>query len=737
MRSAAASPPAADEDDTEELTSSYSRGRPKRSRTSAAAASIESNNNNNSDEVSGGASRNTAPRTASAAKTKKVQNYRDKQNRRERCGTCPGCLRDDCGTCYRCLGKVKFGGDGKIGRICAQRRCHVLYPQQKRKEEREAEMAAASRRVRADEQQGEEDDDEDNDDGNSSNSSSSSGSFAAAARRTTSRSKRRKRSESNRGSRSRKARSNKEDSSLQSDSTPIEDATNVFTVTKYLAKQEESANAQMEEDKRKPPPRATTLYGLPIPAESPSNLCAGCQGERDDELEDQPVLLCDGQNCGREYHLQCCVPQLSCVPKDTDQWLCQDCSPEGSTASLVKYLESMDQARTDFFQNLSADVVDPENEFIRRLLRQDSQEIGLPDDCRFPESEMERSAMTHSLALCDSKALTRTRGGSESNREPLPPDTYLGKPIRIYNSAGNQYHAGRIVDYRTRRSPHVPLSGNPMRDTEFLVRFAAGSGDRKRSHQHWILLEEHALAVGTTLVWGQIPAGSWKPAILWLRTARDLVPVQNLLNESEGEIHYVSGSSDVGGAAAAAAEPSKQQLQQQVWSPSRTKHKVFSLARTFGEFETFALINVRDQSVDLFHQETMDKHLHNKKNDSQFLLPFQMAKMEHEVQQRVRAWRALPQENPVGPRVLSSRDSHTLPSLVPANKPPTSQIGSTHAELCPSIARGLDRAKILQLLQRRGCTVEQTKDVAASLSCELLPVNAQTIQAERLGRNFS
>ena len=414
---AAAPPAAADEDDTEELASSYSRGRPKRSRTAAAAASIEINNNT-SDEASGGASRNTAPRTASATKPKKIQNYKDNQNRRERCGTCPGCLRDDCGTCYRCLGKKKFGGDGKIGRICAQRRCHVLYPQQKRKEEREAEMAAAaSRRIRADEQQGE--DDEDEDDGNSSNSSSSSGSFAAAARRATSRSKRRKRTGSSRGSRSRKASFNKEDSSLRSDSTPIEDATNVFTLTKYFAKQEESANAQLEKDKRKPPPRATTLYGLPIPMESPANLCAGCLGERDDELEDQPVLLCDGQNCGREYHLQCCVPQLACVPKDTDQWLCQDCSPEGSTASLVKYLESMDQARADFLQNLSADVVDPESEFIRFLLRQDSQEIGLPDDCRFPESEMERSAMTHSLALCDSKALTRTRGGSESNREPL------------------------------------------------------------------------------------------------------------------------------------------------------------------------------------------------------------------------------------------------------------------------------------------------------------------------------
>lgn len=489
-------------------------------------------------------------------------------------------------------------------------------------------------------------------------------------------------------------------SSLEENSLP-----KVQTISDYFACVEEKCISS-DHDNRKPTPHAT-LYGLPVPKEAPNNVCSGCLGERDDELKDQPVLLCDGLNCGREFHLQCCVPQLPSVPPDTELWLCQDCSPEGSTASLVQYLERMDQVKSEFLRNLSDDVENPEFEFVQHLLRQDSQDAGLPDESRIPVSELERSGLTHSLALCDS--LARTRGGNEGGHKPLEPDDYVGKPLRIFNSTANQYHAGRIVDYRTRTI--APPSGNAMRDAEFLVRFTAGTGDRKTPHQHWLTLEEHALAVGTTLVWAQIPAGVWNPAILWLRTARDLVPVQNLLNESEGEIHFVD------------ADDTDE-------CPLKTKHKVFSLARTFGAVETFNLINVRDQAVDLFHQETINKQ----KDDRRFWLPLAMAKTEHKAQQRVRSWHSMPQENPVGHAVLSSRDSYTLPPLIPTNAPSSSSIGPTHAKLCPNILRGLERSTILDMLQRRG--IDSTKDVAASLSCEILPVNAQTMQAERIGRNL-
>jgi hypothetical protein len=38
---------------------------------------------------------------------------------------------------------------------------------------------------------------------------------------------------------------------------------------------------------------------------------------------------------------------------------------------------------------------------------------------------------------------------------------------------------------------------------EFLVVFPAGLNYRKRTVHEWLILEEHSLAVGTSLVWGQ------------------------------------------------------------------------------------------------------------------------------------------------------------------------------------------------------------------------------------------
>ena len=120
------------------------------------------------------------------------------------------------------------------------------------------------------------------------------------------------------------------------DVTPAHSANEVFTLSSYLTLPATTG------DNLEPPPVATTLYGLDIPKEAAANLCSGCLGARDEELEDQPVLLCDGPNCGREYHLACCIPSLSVVP-DGDHWLCQDCCPEGRTASLIQYLEAADK----------------------------------------------------------------------------------------------------------------------------------------------------------------------------------------------------------------------------------------------------------------------------------------------------------------------------------------------------------------------------------------------------------
>jgi hypothetical protein len=412
-------------------------------------------------------------------------------------------------------------------------------------------------------------------------------------------------------------------------------------------------------------------------------------GARSQELEDQPILLCDGPDCGREYHLSCCVPPLSAVP-DMEVWLCRDCCPDGSTASLIEYLEAADKAKADYLSEQ-----DSNSDFVRHLVQRDSSELVKPTT-RIPESELSRSAMIHALALCEPNHLARTRGGSE-RREALPCMSHVGKPIRLFNPLGNTYHTGRIVEIRSR-----------AKETEFLVRFSAGKDDRKKPYQHWIVLEEHALAVGTTIVWAKLPAGNWKPAILWLRTCRELIPVQDQLKESEGEIIYEGEKHSYLG------------------SPSKTKHIVSALARSFGD-EVFAIINVRDKSVDLNDPVSTKAYLKDPEN----VVQYRMAQAELAEQERVRSWSGLEQVDPMGPSVLSSVDYYTLRPLIPTGSRLLTN-ERPHAALCPNIRLGLDRSKICQMLVRRG--IQPTKDMAASLVCELIPVNGQTMEAERFGR---
>lgn len=589
--------------------------------------------------------------------------------RRASCGTCAACMRDECGECARCLKKAKFGGDGQDKQICFRRRCYVLYPLQKRLDERMKD-AATSEKERNLQPAGKK---------------KQSGRSAAKDMIIAKPEVKQRFSMTSTPT----AQQSEEEAALK----PVEE---IFTLSSYLAQPLVALR-----DDPKPPAPVRTLYGLDIPNETASNLCSVCLGVRDDELEDQPVLLCDGPNCRREFHLACCVPALSAVP-EVEHWLCQDCCPDGSTASLILYFVEADSAKAEYLRS-----EDPKADFVQHLLIQDSQETEKTAD-RIPESELERGAMTHSLALCDSKHLARTRRGNEK-REAFPAISYLGKPVRIYNSLGNMYHTGRIVDYR-QRSAAASSDAAVGKETEFLIRFTAGKDDRKKAYQHWIVLEEHALAVGSTLVWAQIPAGSWNPAILWLRTSRELVTIQHLLKESEGEIIY------------------QDDKETYLHKPRKTKHKVCALARTFGE-EQFSLINVRDQSVDLTNPESSCAYLKDPEN----VLQFHTANAELAEQKRVCSWRAMQQEDPVGPTVLSSRDSYTLPALLPAIRSvEAGNASSTHTSLCPSIPRGLDRAKILKMLQRRG--IEPTKDIAASLLCEIVPVNTRTMELERVGR---
>jgi PHD-finger len=479
-----------------------------------------------------------------------------------------------------------------------------------------------------------------------------------------------------------------------------------FSLTSYLF-DEDSKHEQKDHVVAVSEP--TSLYGQVIPDEPGSNVCAGCLGRRDAELSDDPILLCDGAHCGREYHLACCIPPLTSVP-EVEEWLCQDCSPDGSTASLIQYLESSDQAKQHYLSTVASGKKS-HHSYVEHLLRLDMAALGARrGDQLLPESELEKSAMIHSLALCDANhSLARTRGGNE-RRASLPPSELIGKPVRLFLIKLNEpkYHTGRIVDYRevsnveTRSSstfsPHKGTSpvASPSTNTEFLVRFPAGIDYRKTSHHHWIVLEEHAVSLASTMVWARISTGHWKPASLWLRTGRALISTMKSLPTSiDAEI-------------------------------SKTKHKVCALARAFGD-DVFTEVNVRDQCVDLLDRNAVDAH---RRPDN--TLPFSLAKTELAEQERVRNWRELKQMDPMGPAVLSSRDYVSLPVLEAYSETSSlvmkSKNGSSTIAPIPNIRLGLDRSKLLSMLHQRG--YNPTKDMAASLSCEILPIfDARTIEA--------
>lgn len=432
--------------------------------------------------------------------------------------------------------------------------------------------------------------------------------------------------------------------------------------------------------------QGSKLYGMDIPNDAPPNVCSGCHGQKHEKLQNEPILLCDGPNCGREYHISCCVPPIATVPEA--DWLCFDCSLEGTTSALRRYLEESDQKRAEFSRSERA----KSETYVDALVREDCQRANVPAD-RFPLSEVARGGTTHSLAVCDATDLSRTRQGSES-RQPLVPADIVGRPVRLAIPSNSEYHTGRVVDCRPMLRIDTISSTtekNSVDTTEFLVRFVAGKDGRKTSYHHWMVLEEHPLLLGTTMVFAQVPAGVpiWKPAMVWLRTSRQLVSVQEV--STEGEILYRRATDALD-------------------SPQKTKHKVMALVRAFGQ-DTYTMLNARDQAVDLANLKAAENYL----KDSANQLTYQLAQVEQQEQSRVRQWQSLRQENPYGLHALSSRDAYNLPRLVPHSM---KRHLPTHCDLCPSVMQGLDRGKILRLLEKRG--VKPTKDVAATLKCDIV-----------------
>lgn len=90
------------------------------------------------------------------------------------------------------------------------------------------------------------------------------------------------------------------------------------------------------------------MYGVSVTNDRVVDVCAGCLGSRNVELRDNPIVLCDGEGCGREYHLQCCLPPLSLEEIPEGSYLCIDCDPDGASSQLETYFEHQWEARSKF-----------------------------------------------------------------------------------------------------------------------------------------------------------------------------------------------------------------------------------------------------------------------------------------------------------------------------------------------------------------------------------------------------
>lgn len=471
------------------------------------------------------------------------------------------------------------------------------------------------------------------------------------------------------------------------------------------------------------------MYGVPLAPHDASHeaVCAGCLGSKNEELAKEPMVLCDGKKCGREYHLSCCLPSLEPNQIPEGPYLCVDCDPDGSSSQLERYFEDIADARSDFGTS---------REYVESLLR--GHRIPVSEVQRVSELHRDAIAATVNPTLAASSSQNTPPVGTDATANVHPmllkasssshdtqvvgADFFIGKPLRLYCPEGNSYHDGRIIDWR--RATHLrPITSSPpqydldflfgsmseIARSEFLVSFSAGLNYRKRTVHQWIVLEEHALAVGTSLIWCLPPKKKvWSPGITWLRTALELIPVLDILSEPEGEVRY--------------------------YVDSKFGHhgKTWSLAQIFGD-DRHQVLLLREQSADFFSPGFSERFQKRNDDDGGIDIPLMLAYTEAEEQRRIRRWSKLPLQNPAHERALTIADEYMLPQL--ELRPPDSSSKEKSAvslgpRPCPLIRQGLDRMWIME--QIKGAT---SKDMAASLSCQRVKSRTEAIrQLQEQGR---
>ncbi|CAB9504825.1 Histone-lysine N-methyltransferase [Seminavis robusta] len=669
-----------------------------------------------------------------------------KKRCRKRCGKCEACRRQDCGVCHECIRKKKFGGTGASKQACIHRRCLVLKElKQDRKRSRAAGLPV-------------------------SNTEWDELLLAPAPKK-------------------KRRRSGNTSSASQPDGVPSSSSVvGCLEKDPMVTKLEEAfplpppsmlaMNHVNPTPKKKETPSAATAhlqdykYGqkCPLPAK---DICAGCRCEKPPSGGDEEpiILLCDGPGCDTEWHLECCLPPIAEVPNGS--YFCIDCDPNGSSTLIDQYFDRMEERRAKAMEE--KDGKDP-SAFLHMLWGEDledNQENWNPDeyipakDGRVPQSELSR-------LLDVQQHLVGDDNGKWAPNKPCTFDElaglFVGKPVRLYCPLDDNYHSGRIVDYRrvppnlhhihpskksaksSKAAAFLPNDDFFASQVEFLVRFNPGSGDeyRKKLIYKWLRLEEHSLAVGTHLIWGRFhhpgatssgdppaspkkgpgvaaqsgPQASWQQACVFLRTSRELMPVLHLLQEKLGEVNYHPAS-------LMGSKSSKKKDSSGSYAIPKTPKKTpaFCLAKRFGvtqpmaqsienpalSGESYKMLHVTDQIRDLYSRKPSNSHIEQLKHS--------LACVEHDEQQAAQRWWQM-RRRKLGysaPNAMRMSDEHAVgPVLyksVPEEKPTVHE-----KELCPLVRPpGLDRGHLMERLVRCGMLDEATKDTAAGLECWLVP----------------
>jgi hypothetical protein len=439
------------------------------------------------------------------------------------------------------------------------------------------------------------------------------------------------------------------------------------------------------------------------------------------------------------------LPPLEEVPEGTHY--CLDCNEKGTTACLQEYFNNHHDERANFessrdfvLQTLQERLVlDDDSEATGRGTEGGDEEHSVAtakngrSSMRIPQSELSRASKLHHdaasfssrfiqlknvspRAIKESKQSTNNNSKSQK-QSSLQPAFFVGKCVRLYCPVDNQYHSGRIVDWRI-ATHSTSFWESEVANVEYFVRFLAGKDHRKVTSHQWLVLEEHALAVSSTLIWGMNVARrgvlGWNPGSTWLRTSLELIPIQAYLEHGLHQVYYYDASND-GDASL---------LGNDVVKP---EHKSWSLASFYGE-EQHEFLDLKDESVDYFssafgearYQRTvLAANKPGSELDSRVEVAMGLAHVEWEEQERVKAWQRMPLQNPRHPRALTLGDEAALKPCLLLDR-------ERHPSLCPSLQIDFDRAYLLSTMIEKDQPV--TKEVAASLVCELVAPSPRMMQ---------